>query len=122
MAQQGTVLQKGQIKRKRYVGYEELAAAVNSKRPQHESKGQIEHVTADLVQMRAHGERLSRLAEFRDEKLKILLEALAELDQDSAAEQSFREETFPDEVAEHAASIVCDPSPPNTTEAVEVVS
>ncbi|CAE7741348.1 unnamed protein product [Symbiodinium sp. KB8] len=66
---QRKVLQKGLIKRKRYEGYEELATAVNSKRPQHDSKAEIERVTADLSQMRAHGERFGRLAEFRDEYL-----------------------------------------------------
>jgi len=119
---QRKVLQKGLIKRKRYEGYEELATAVNSKRPQHDSKAEIERVTADLSEMRAHGERFGRLAEFRDEKLKILVQALADLDEDAQAEQAFREETFPEEAAEHAASIVCEPSPQNAPELVEVVS
>ncbi|CAE7668454.1 unnamed protein product [Symbiodinium sp. CCMP2456] len=49
-------------------------------------------------------------------------EELLALLQDAQAEQSFREETFPEEAAEHAASIVCEPSPQNAPELVEVVS
>ncbi|CAE7254558.1 unnamed protein product [Symbiodinium sp. CCMP2592] len=49
-------------------------------------------------------------------------EELLALLQDARAEQAFREETFPEEAAEHAASIVCEPSPQNAPELVEVVS
>jgi len=117
---QRKVLQKGQVKRKRYEGYEELATAVNSKRPQHESKAEIAKATADLAQMRSHQQRLQQLAEFRDEHLRIVLQSVDALDKDIGAEQTFREATFAPE--EESGNIACEQAPPSSVELVEVIS
>eukprot|EP00913_Durusdinium_trenchii_P035372 g33102.t1 len=64
---QREVLQKGLAKRKRYEGYEELSASVNTKRPQHESKAQIQKLTVELQQMEQQQKRLAELSQHRDE-------------------------------------------------------
>ncbi|CAK9023091.1 Uncharacterized protein SCF082_LOCUS16059 [Durusdinium trenchii] len=95
---QREVLQKGLAKRKRYEGYEELSASVNTKRPQHESKAQIQKLTVELQQMEQQQKRLAELSQHRDERSKLLMKAIEELDKDLLAEQEFRFENFgPDE-------------------------
>ncbi|CAJ1372803.1 unnamed protein product [Effrenium voratum] len=111
-------LLRSQAKRKRYEGYEQLAGKVNSKRPQHESKAEIQRVSNELQQMQQHQKHLAELSQQRDERSRQLMKAIEELDKDLAAEQEFREATFPDEAEAIDTGIVCDPP----AELVEVVS
>ncbi|CAL1132481.1 unnamed protein product [Cladocopium goreaui] len=119
---QREVLQKAQVKRKRYEGYEALAASVNTKRPQHDSKELIHKLTLELQKMSQQQKRFNEMSQLRDERSRVLAKAVEELDKDFLAEQEFREENFgPDETEaiDNGNGIVCEQ--PNG-ELVELVS
>eukprot|EP00933_Yihiella_yeosuensis_P014333 TRINITY_DN12894_c3_g1_i1.p1 TRINITY_DN12894_c3_g1~~TRINITY_DN12894_c3_g1_i1.p1 ORF type:complete len:308 (-),score=97.48 TRINITY_DN12894_c3_g1_i1:162-1085(-) len=99
------VLEKERRRRKRYEGYEELAAEVNKKKTRTDSQAEIKATTEEIARLQQQQRELEALTEQRNQRAQLLAEAVAELKRDLGREADLRKEVLGEaEVAAVAAA------------------
>jgi len=98
------VLERERRRRKRYEGYEEVAAAVNKKKTRTESKSEIQAAIEEIEKLQQQQRELEALTEERNQRAQLLRQAVDELKADLQREQQLRKEVLGQEEVAAAAS------------------
>eukprot|EP00930_Biecheleria_cincta_P075320 TRINITY_DN62485_c0_g1_i1.p1 TRINITY_DN62485_c0_g1~~TRINITY_DN62485_c0_g1_i1.p1 ORF type:complete len:332 (+),score=125.57 TRINITY_DN62485_c0_g1_i1:36-998(+) len=113
-------LERERRRRKRYEGYEDLAAEVNTKKSRPESKAEIQAATEEIARLQQQQRDLDAFTEERNERAQQLRLAVEELKKDLLHEKKLRSEVLGNEEVT-ASAAAASPSPP-AAEIVEVIS
>jgi len=113
-------LERERRRRKRYEGYEDLAAEVNTKKSRPESKSEIQAATEEIARLQQQQRDLDDFTEERNARAAQLRLAVAELQKDLLHEKKLRSEVLGQEEVT-ASAAAASPSPP-AAELVEVIS
>lgn len=113
------VVETERRRRKRYEGYEQIAADVNTKKTRAYSKVAIDATIAEIERLGMKERELEALTELRNQRAQLLLHAVAELRTDLQGERDLRVGILGEDEA-NAVAAAASPSP--NAEQVEVIS